>query len=207
MLALTRSVTVRNNRMFPARAVDLLPLARCGWVSYPLPHHFKTPPPVALEAVPRRSRHKFSRNGTSHLQRVSMVALRVRRKLMLVCAQQHPNPQRRGSRENPGKHTTTSNASVELLYLRAVNSTPRTEPEFLVRGQSGRAPVEVGASFARLNPTFHSQLPVIVSGSAPSHCFQQAVFLPTKNSQGGMLEWQKSLTTRRVTAFLQWRSG
>lgn len=116
-----------------------------------------------------------------------MVALLVTRKLMLVGAQQHPNPQRRGAHENPGKHTTTSNASVELLDLRPVNSTPRTEPEVLVRGQSGRAPVKVGASFARLNPTFHSHLPVIVSGCAPSHCFQQAVFLPTKNSQGGML--------------------
>lgn len=126
-----------------------------------------------------------------------MVALLVTRKLMLVGAQQHPNPQRRGAHENPGKHTTTSNASVELLDLRPVNSTPRTEPEVLVRGQSGRAPVKVGASFARLNPTFHSHLPVIVSGCAPSHCFQQAVFLPTKTHRAVCCEWQESLTTRR----------
>jgi hypothetical protein len=44
MLALTRTVTVRNSRMFPARAVDSLPLARCGWVSHRVASSFENAP-------------------------------------------------------------------------------------------------------------------------------------------------------------------
>jgi hypothetical protein len=169
MLALTRTMSARNNRIFPARALGSLSCAKHG--SAGVSRRIVICLARSVGSLLGGSRRKLSRYRSSHLPEFQWRLCRSSAKLRLVRAQEHPDPHCWGPRKNPGEYATTPRASVELLDLRAGNSTPRSGPQVLVWGQSGRGPVEVGAPFARLNPMFHSRPPVIESGCAPRHCF------------------------------------